>query len=76
MPDRSRGDCLVIARATEDQLESGGDGGNIMEDNKEPIRDVLRKGQQPTECGYCKFIQDNRLLSNSHINIIACCVIV
>jgi hypothetical protein len=36
-------------RAGEDLLEPSRDGGNMMEDNKESIRDVMRKDQQPTE---------------------------
>jgi hypothetical protein len=32
-----------------DQKESGRDGGNIMTDKEEPIRDMMQEDQRPTE---------------------------
>ncbi len=37
------------AREGKDQLDSGRDEGNIMEDIEEPIQDVMQEDQWPTE---------------------------
>ncbi len=36
-------------REGKDQLESGRDGGNIMRNKEEPIQEVMREDQGPTE---------------------------
>jgi hypothetical protein len=42
-----------------DQLESGRDGGNMIKDKEESIRDVMQEDQRPTKGGDCQFIHYN-----------------
>jgi hypothetical protein len=37
------------SRGEKDQLESTKDGGNLMRNKEEAIREVMREGQRPTE---------------------------